>query len=74
LRGSFDYDVPLVDVGFVAEADLNSWERRVCGFIELLHNMVVSEKKQAVGCNQLLRTFVILFPPAPAMMTLVWWF
>jgi hypothetical protein len=25
-----------------------------------------------VGCNQLLLTFVILFPPAPAMMTLVW--
>lgn len=45
LRGSLEYDIPLVDVGFLAETDLDSWERRVCGFIKLLYSMVVSEKR-----------------------------
>lgn len=45
LRGSFDNDMPLVDIGVLAEADLDSWERRVCGFIELLYIAVVSDER-----------------------------
>lgn len=37
--------MPLVDVGFLVETDLDSWQWRVCGFIELLYGMVVSDER-----------------------------
>ena len=71
MHGAVEYDVPLVKVGFFAEADVDSWEGRVCSFVELLYSMLISGGEQAVDYNWQLSTFVILFPPPLAMMTTV---
>jgi hypothetical protein len=35
----------MMNIGVFAEGDLDSWQGRVCSFVELLYNTVISDER-----------------------------